>query len=72
MVLSGKGLSMSGCFICSVLLSKDTEFLSGILAWVRNSHLTNSVTCGLFIGCIGTHTDGRQVTSMFSQSDVII
>ena len=27
-------------------------------------------THGLFIGCIGTHTKGRQVTSMFIQSEV--
>ena len=33
---------------------------------------TQAVTKGLFIGCIGTHEHGRQVTSIFSQSDVIM
>ena len=27
---------------------------------------------GLFIGCIQTHAHGRQVTSMLSQSEVIM
>ena len=54
--------------------------------WIRNSctmgqkliylaHVIfpmQAVTRGLFIGCIGTHSHGHQVTSMFSQSDVIM
>ena len=34
-------------------------------------YLTQAVTCGLFIGCIGTLTHGRQMTSTLSQSDVM-
>ena len=30
-----------------------------------------AVTRGLFVGCTGTHAHGHQVTSLFSQNDVI-
>ena len=32
-------------------------------------YLTQAVSSGLLIGCIGTHAHGRPVTSMFDQSD---
>ena len=35
-------------------------------------YLTQAVTRGLFIGCIGTHAHGHQVTLMFRQSEVIM
>ena len=46
--------------------------ISEILTCFRNSYLSQAVTRGLIIGCIGTHAHGRQVTSVFSQSDVIM
>ena len=36
------------------------------------SYLTQAVMRGLFIGCIWPHAYGRRVTSMFSQSDIIM
>ena len=44
---------------------------SEILPWDRNSYLTQAVMRELFIGCIVTHAHGRQVSSMFRQSDDI-
>ena len=35
-------------------------------------YLTQAVTCGLYIGCIGTHAHGRQVTSLLCYSDINI
>ena len=32
----------------------------------------HDVMCALFIGCIGTHAHGRQVTSLLCLSDVIM
>ena len=49
--------------------------ISGILSWDGKyypSYLKHAVTSALFICCNGTHTHGRQVTSVLSQSDVII
>ena len=50
---------------------------SEILPWVRKSYLTHAIFPGChvrakYIGCIGTHALGRQVTSLLCQSDVII
>ena len=38
--------------------------ISEILLWNRKSYITQAVTEGLDIGCIGTHAHGRQMKSL--------
>ena len=45
--------------------------ISEILTWVRNCNLTQTGMRGLYIGCIGNHTNGRQcLVSVRSLCDI--
>ena len=77
---SGQDLKCKGEILQKIIyLTLFTSFfahqigISGILSWDRKSYpcyLKHAVTSALSFGCNGTHTHGRQVTSVLSQSDV--